>query len=263
MSYEKVPAPSIVYHLTKKENLNSILEDEAIRRFGDSECWFCESLPKMKAYMEQTVLCEGKPYYAVGGQLCRYPRFVPENYVLLKLTPCQQDDNWYRWNQEVPLGSSKELIEMAKEFSALKIGYRGDLWFSAVETIDVPAFLCGEIISQKELTAGEAWSPLFDKIENEMASYMKQLDLLSHDELILAAEEISAMMTCRSELMSQGECLPRQELIFLLNEDKPLELLRNAWLDYQNVDVGEEFQNVLTGLFDQNQVQKQEPQMTM
>ena len=141
MSYEKVPIPSIVYHLTKKENLNSILEDEAIRRFGDSECWFCESLPKMKAYMEQTVLCEGKPYYAVGGQLCRYPRFVPENYVLLKLTPCQQDDNWYRWNQEVPLGSSKELIEMAKEFSALKIGYRGDLWFSAVETIDVPAFL--------------------------------------------------------------------------------------------------------------------------
>ena len=179
MSYEKVPIPSIVYHLTKKENLNSILEDEAIRRFGDSECWFCESLPKMKAYMEQTVLCEGKPYYAVGGQLCRYPRFVPENYVLLKLTPCQQDDNWYRWNQEVPLGSSKELIEMAKEFSTLKIGYRGDLWFSAVETIDVPAFLRGEIISQKELTAGEAWSLLFDKTENEMASYMKQLDRLS------------------------------------------------------------------------------------
>ena len=52
MSYEKVPAPSIVYHLTKKENLNSILEDEAIRRFEDSECWFCESLPKMKACME-------------------------------------------------------------------------------------------------------------------------------------------------------------------------------------------------------------------
>ena len=134
MSYEKVPAPSIVYHLTKKENLNSILEDEAIRRFGDSECWFCESLPKMKAYMEQTVLCEGKPYYAVGGQLCCYPRFVPENYVLLKLTPCQQDDNWYRWNQEVPLGSSKELIEMAKEFSALKIGYRGDLREHCVKT---------------------------------------------------------------------------------------------------------------------------------
>ncbi len=46
-----------------------------------------ESLDKMRAYMEQTVMCEGKPYYAVGGQLCRYPKFVPEDYVLLKLTP--------------------------------------------------------------------------------------------------------------------------------------------------------------------------------
>lgn len=72
MAYVKVPAPSVVYHLTKADRLDSILDDGQIRRFGDSECWFCESLPKMKAYMEQTVMCEGKPYYAVGGQLCRY-----------------------------------------------------------------------------------------------------------------------------------------------------------------------------------------------
>ena len=147
MAYVKVPAPSVVYHLTKADRLDSILDDGQIRRFGDSECWFCESLPKMKAYMEQTVMCEGKPYYAVGGQLCRYPKFVPEDYVLLKLAPCQPKDNWYRWDQEVPPGSPKELINAAKEFSALKIGYRGDLWFSTVETIDVPAFLHGEIIS--------------------------------------------------------------------------------------------------------------------
>ena len=146
MAYVKVPAPSVVYHLAKADRLDSILDDGQIRRFEDSECWFCESLPKMKAYMEQTVMCEGKPYYAVGGQLCRYPKFVPEDYVLLKLAPCQPKDNWYRWDQEVPPGSPKELINAAKDFSALKIGYRGDLWFSTVETIDVPAFLHGEII---------------------------------------------------------------------------------------------------------------------
>lgn len=171
MAYVKVPAPSVVYHLAKADRLDSILDDGQIRRFEDSECWFCESLPKMKAYMEQTVMCEGKPYYAVGGQLCRYPKFVPEDYVLLKLAPCQPKDNWYRWDQEVPPGSPKELINAAKEFSALKIGYRGDLWFSTAETIDVPAFLHGEIISQKQLTSGEAWSALFNKTENEMAGY--------------------------------------------------------------------------------------------
>lgn len=87
MAYVKVRPPAEVYHLTKKDNLNRILDDGQIRRFGDTECWFCETLPKMKSYMEQTVMCEGKPYYAVGGQLCRYPKFVPEDYVLLKVTP--------------------------------------------------------------------------------------------------------------------------------------------------------------------------------
>ena len=69
MAYQKVPRPSTVYHLTQKGNLDSILDDGVIRRFNDTECWFCESLDKMKAYMEQTVMCEGKPYYAVALSL--------------------------------------------------------------------------------------------------------------------------------------------------------------------------------------------------
>mgnify|MGYP000110407449 CR=1 FL=1 len=70
-------------YLRKKENLNSILEDGMIRRFSDMECWFCVDLQKMKAYMEQTVMCEGKPYYSVAGQLCRYPRFSLSSFTLI------------------------------------------------------------------------------------------------------------------------------------------------------------------------------------
>ena len=44
MAYVKVTPPSVVYHLTRMENLDSILDDGQIRRFEDSECWFCESL---------------------------------------------------------------------------------------------------------------------------------------------------------------------------------------------------------------------------
>jgi len=58
MAYVKAIPPSVVYHLTRMENLDSVLDDGKIRRFMDSECWFCESLGKMKAYMEQTVMCE-------------------------------------------------------------------------------------------------------------------------------------------------------------------------------------------------------------
>ncbi|MFR1989040.1 MAG: hypothetical protein ACLS3C_02770 [Oscillospiraceae bacterium] len=90
--------------------------------------------------MEQTVLCEGKPYYGAGGQLCRYPKFEPDEYIILKLTPCRREGNWYRWNQEIPLNSPPELVQAAAEFSKLKIGFRGDLPFRNAEAIDVAEF---------------------------------------------------------------------------------------------------------------------------
>ena len=253
MAYQKVPRPSTVYHLTQKGNLDSILDDGMIRRFGDTECWFCESLDKMRAYMAQTVLCEGKPYYAVGGQLCRYPKFVPEDYVLLKLTPSHAKDNWYRWDQEIPPGSLKELARAAREFSLLKIGYRGDMAFRNAEVIDVPKFLAGEIISHKELTSGELWGLLFERTESEMSDSMRGLDHLERDELIQSAAEISAMQVCRGRLTVQGKSLSREELQFLLQTENPLEVLREAWLERQNADEGETFSSLLSDLRDETQ----------
>lgn len=46
MAYVKAPIPSEVYHLTQMDKLDDILDDGKIRRFGDTECWFCESLAK-------------------------------------------------------------------------------------------------------------------------------------------------------------------------------------------------------------------------
>lgn len=253
MAYQKVPRPSTVYHLTQKGNLDSILDDGMIRRFGDTECWFCESLDKMRAYMAQTVLCEGKPYYAVGGQLCRYPKFVPEDYVLLKLTPSHAKDNWYRWDQEIPPGSPRGLVQAAKEFSMLKIGYRGDMAFRNAEVIDVPKFLAGEIISHKELTSGELWGLLFERTESEMADFMRGLDHLERDELIQSAAEISAMQVCRSELTVQGKNLSREELQFLLQTENPLAVLREAWLEHQSADEGETFSSLLSDLREEAQ----------
>lgn len=168
MAYEKVPRPSTVYHLTQKGNLDSILDDGVIRRFDDTECWFCESLDKMRAYMAQTVLCEGKSYYAVGGQLCRYPKFVPEDYVLLKLTPSHAKDNWYRWDQEIPPDRPKELARAAREFSLLKIGYRGDMTFRSAEVIDVTLFLTDGIMQGNPVhTTSELRELLFEHVERE------------------------------------------------------------------------------------------------
>ena len=41
----------------------------------------------------------------------------------------------------------------------------------------------------------------------------------TRDELIQTADEIDAMMTCDCELRLLGECLPREELVCLLEQD--------------------------------------------
>ena len=191
MAYVKVRPPAEVYHLTKKDNLNRILDDGQIRRFGDTECWFCETLPKMKSYMEQTVMCEGKPYYAVGGQLCRYPKFVPEDYVLLKLTPCGYEDKWYRWEQEMPPGSPKALIRAAREFSALKIGYRGDLAFRNAEVINVPKFLTEGIVQSDSV---QTTSRLRDMVQPQTVEELLKCEVKMEENMREALETIRAQM---------------------------------------------------------------------
>ncbi len=117
---------------------------------GDTECWFCGTLADTLDLMRQTVMVEGKPFYKLGGTLGYYPKFVPEDYVILKLTPRWQNGEWVRWMQEVPLGSPKELIDAAKHFSMLKLGFRGDMkFYPDPEVLEVTPLLTAP---KKEMT---------------------------------------------------------------------------------------------------------------
>lgn len=250
MAYVKVRPPVKIYHLTGKDNLNSILDDGVIRRFNDTECWFCESLDKMRAYMEQTVMCEGKPYYAVGGQLCRYPKFVPEDYVLLKLTPSHAKDNWYRWDQEIPPGSPRGLVQAAKEFSMLKIGYRGDMAFRNAEVIDVPLFLTDGITQGEPVqTTSELRELLFEHVEREQREYTDSLYRMTQGRLIANAGEIEANRFCYNALLTMR--LDREQLKVLAAMDDPLEAVRSAWASAQDVGQEEEFSHTLFEICEQ------------
>ena len=116
---------------------------------GDRECWFCTSLENTLALMEYTVMQEGKPYYGLGGVLQRYPVFVPEDYIILKLEPRYQSGDWVRWNQELPQNAPPELQEKAQVFSHLKVGYRGDLKFREHPEILEVASLLSEQTQQQ------------------------------------------------------------------------------------------------------------------
>ena len=259
MAYQKVPRPSTVYHMTKKEHLDSILDDGVIRRFDDTECWFCESLDKMRAYMAQTVLCEGKSYYAVGGQLCRYPKFVPEDYVLLKLTPRGYEDNWYRWNQEIPLNSPPELVQVAAEFFKLKIGFRGDLPFRNAEAIDVAEFLHGSIVCRNVQTTSELWKRLSEKVEQNWQTYQRNLHERSPGVLISTADEIAATETCYSEFSCSGSDLSRGDLSYLLQFEDPLEVLRDCWVLDQSTEQGTRFLGMLESLRSEGHAEQDYP----
>lgn len=153
MAYERISKPEgFLYHYTKRDRLDDILQDGRIRRMGDRECWFCTSLEDTLALMERTVMQEGKPYYGLGGVLRHYPVFVPEDYVILKLEPRFQSGDWVRWNQELPLGASSELQEEARVFSHLKVGYRGDLKFWEHPEVMEVAALLQEQTSQQGMT---------------------------------------------------------------------------------------------------------------
>ena len=259
MAYVKAPIPSEVYHLTKKANLESILDDGAIRRFDDTECWFCESLAKMKAYMEQTVLCEGKPYYGAGGQLCRYPKFEPDEHIILKLTPSRREGNWYRWNQEIPLNSPPELVQAAAEFSKLKIGYRGDLAFKDAETIDVGKFLNGRVVRQRVQTASELLEQLSEKIEQGWVAYQKSLYARTPGVLIGTADEIAATATCYSEFLCSGSDLSRRDISYLLQFENPLEVLRDRWILDQSTEQGARFLGMLESLRSEGHAEQDYP----
>ena len=94
------------------------------------------------------------------------------------------------------------------------------------------------------LTDRELWQLLFQKTENEMAGYMNRLDQLSRDELIQAADEISAMMTCHSELMAFGENLSRKKMIFLLQQEKLITLKDPDNLQATPVDIAKNPHNL-------------------
>lgn len=103
--------------------------------------------------MRATVMVEGKPYVKLGGSIGRYPKFQPEDYVILRLEPRYQNGEWVRWMQEMPPGTPPELLKAAENFSNLKLGFRGDLKFwPEPEIIEVKALLAPEEIQSVNLS---------------------------------------------------------------------------------------------------------------
>ena len=121
--------PEVVYHYTKRENLSGILHDGRIKKFSDTECWFCLTLEDTLQYMELTVMREGRKYIAHDLLVKTYPSFNPKDYVILELIPTSNYGEWVRWVNAIPPNAAAEMRRDLITCSQLSIGYRLNLRF--------------------------------------------------------------------------------------------------------------------------------------
>lgn len=123
--------PEIVYHYTKKEKLQQILQKGRIMRFGlDKECWFCLSLQDTLRYMELTVMREGGTYIDAYLKAQIYPPFNASEYVILELRPIAPEKyDWVRWKEILPASATLQRRKETEERSALQVGFRANLRF--------------------------------------------------------------------------------------------------------------------------------------
>ena len=130
MGYERIQKPEgLLYHYTRKENLESILRDGRIRKFCDRETWFTKSLADTLRLMSLTVMQEGAAYYDARGRLKALPGICTGGLCSFRTYPALPERGMGDLESGTSTQCPESVRELAEEFSHLKLGYRGDLKF--------------------------------------------------------------------------------------------------------------------------------------
>ena len=132
--YKKInEKPEVVFHYTKRENVESIKKDGFIKasKIDWDCCWFSKSLEDTLNLMEQTIMIEGNSYINLLGLPAQYPKFIPDDYVILKLIPTSNEQHeWLRWIPKQVQGNDGDHYNFT-------IAHRGNLKFIEAEVIEV------------------------------------------------------------------------------------------------------------------------------
>lgn len=94
--WERTEQPKTVYHMTNRANLESIIKDGKIKTGHDYICWFFLSLDQIPRYIKETGALKGRRYHDYDGHMHIAPPIIPEDTVVLKLTPRYSEPlYWY------------------------------------------------------------------------------------------------------------------------------------------------------------------------
>lgn len=98
---------------------------------------------------------------------------------------------------------------------------------------------------------------LNEKLQCNYADFVRQWLALDPSHLIEKAEEIAATKLVYDELT--GGCYGSDQEGYLLRFENPLEVVRNQWIDEQNVAHDEELNHALWSIADQGSAEQDYP----
>lgn len=129
--------PAIVYHYTKRGNVEQILNDRQVKKGKDTHSFFSETLEDTMIIMSNSVMNEGAVYMGLDGIPLKYGKFNPDEYVILELEPQYAKAlDWYIWRNET---NSKRyvMVDSAFKLEKIKIAYKGNMRFKNPRLIEV------------------------------------------------------------------------------------------------------------------------------
>ncbi len=128
--------PETIYHYTKRENENKIVNDGQLKKYKDSHCWFCESIEDVLEVMRNTIMNEGATFADTDGSIKAYGKFNQDEWIIIKGTPKYSDPmNYFIWRNETDFYA--HVTEQAIRNETIKIGYRGNLRLKNIEVLEL------------------------------------------------------------------------------------------------------------------------------
>ncbi len=140
--FKEIEQPGVVYHMTDRKNLESILEDRKIRSFNDYLTFFFTNEEQAPLYIELSGALNGRHYYGTDGMLKTAPPLIVEDTVVLKLVPKKKEKlEWYR---EVIDGTKSgyetvmtpDIQPLWDEFNNCRVAHYGDFQFD-MEKVEI------------------------------------------------------------------------------------------------------------------------------
>lgn len=139
--FQRIDQPDIVYHLTPRKNLESIMSDGRIRTFQDFVCFFFPAVEEIPVYFRITGALHGRQFYGWDGRIKTAPPLVPEEHIVLKLIPRYSEPLlWFKEDttDRLKMQASREnwteeklqkLLQQQTAFDNSRILHYGDMKF--------------------------------------------------------------------------------------------------------------------------------------